>query len=144
MKTTATLFLIACMLVNFVSAFHVAPVNVVVRVRNNSPTALWSFPEPFERAVQCSEQYGLCNVDELLALAEELEYYQGSFFEDDLREKEIKDRNDVADILRLEAELELRQEYLRNANLFKADVEEAVARKERDEYIELMDTFSEY
>ena len=123
-----------------------APVDIFVKVRNSSPSALWSFPERFGRAVQCSEQYGLCNVDELLALAEELESYHGSFFEDDvdLREKEIKDRNDVADILRLEAELELRHDYLRNANLFKADVEEAVAQNERDEYLELMDTYSEY
>jgi hypothetical protein len=137
----ATLFLITTSILGHTAiAFHVAPVHQV----RSSVTTLWSFPERFERAVQCSEKYGLCDVDELLALADELESYQGSFFEDECREKEIKDRNDMADVLRLEAELVLRQDYLRKANLFKADVEEAVEQKTRDEYIEMMDAYADY
>ena len=88
----------------------------------------------------------MCDADELIDLAEELESYQGSFFEKDdtLRTKEVQDRNDVADVLRKEAELKLRLDYLKNGNLFKEDVEDAVMIKRRDEYLELMDEYSDY
>lgn len=109
-------------------------------------TKVYSYPEKFERAVQCSTNFGMCDADELIDLAEELESYQGSFFEKDdtLRTKEVQDRNDVADVLRKEAELKLRLDYLKNGNLFKEDVEDAVMIKRRDEYLELMDEYSDY
>ena len=109
-------------------------------------TKLLAFPESFERAVKCSENIGLCDVDELMDLADELDSYQGSFFEeeDNLRSKEIQDREDLADFLRKEAALKLRQDYLENGNLFKEDVEQAAMTRERDEYLELMDKYSDY
>ena len=50
----------------------------------------------------------------------------------------------MADVLRKEAELKLRLDYLKNGNLFKEDVEDAVMIKRRDEYLELMDEYSDY
>lgn len=104
-------------------------------------TELRSFPETFERAAKCSENFELCSADELMDLADELDGFSGSFFEEKehLREKEISDRHDMADLLRKEAELKLRQDYLKNGNLFKEDVEEAVMLKHRDEYLEELD-----
>jgi len=130
-------------------AFHasIAPRPYTsAHTRPTATTKLCAFPERFERAVKCGEHYDLCDVDELNDLADELESYQGSFFEqeDNLRDKETKDREDLADLLRKEAELKLRQDYLKNANLFKQDVDEAVMIKERDEYIDVMDQYSEY
>lgn len=106
---------------------------------------LCSFPERFERAVECSQNFDKCDAEELLDLADELESYKGSFFETTktLRAKEIQDREDLADVLRKEAELKLRQDYVKNANLFKADVDEAAELKHRDEYLEHMDEFAD-
>ena len=96
----------------------------------------------FERAVQCSGQFGLCDIDELQKLADQLEQYQGCFFEDKhdnwLCEKEEADRSDVAEVLRLQAELRLRMDYLQKANLFKEDVEESRCEQEREELMEEM------
>jgi superfamily I DNA/RNA helicase len=100
-----------------------------------------SYPLNFERAVECGERYGLCNVDELERLAEELETYQGSFFEktQELQEKEIQDRKDLAEVLHLQAELIRRQDYLKKANLFEEDVKVFHDMKERDEFVENLD-----
>jgi len=135
------IFLIALSLLP-VGAFRA---SLVPAARPAFLTKVRAFPERFERAVQCGSNFELCNVDELNDLVNELESYQGSFFESDeeLRAKEIQDREDLADVLRLEAELKHRQEYLKNANLFKEDVEEAVMLKHRDEYLELMDEYAD-
>ena len=80
----------------------------------------------FEQAVECASKFDLCDIEEMERLAEELEEFQGNFFEKKsdafLREKEISDRQDVAEILKKQGELRLRMEYLRDANLFAKDV----------------------
>lgn len=62
----------------------------------------------------------------------DLEEYNGNFFEhsadEGLKEKEVQDRKDVADILKLQSELRLRMNYLEDANLFAADVHEETER----------------
>lgn len=87
--------------------------------------------EGFERAVTCAKHDGLCDVDELLKLADELESYSDSFFfefqeqqslENDC-EKEVLDRLDVVDLLRAEAETTMRRDTLEFENLFTANVE---------------------
>ena len=40
----------------------------------------------------------------------------------DVLDKEVQDRKDVADVLRLQSELRLRMNYLEDANLFAGDV----------------------
>uniref|UniRef100_A0A7S1ZBE1 Uncharacterized protein n=1 Tax=Trieres chinensis TaxID=1514140 RepID=A0A7S1ZBE1_TRICV len=85
--------------------------------------------ETFERAVECAENFGYCDLDELETLSDELEDYQGNFFEHgspDLEAKEVTDRNDVAEVLKLQAELRLRMDYMENANLFADDVHKEV------------------
>ena len=117
--------------------------NAALKISHQQPstTAIHiAVPENFERAVECSQSYGLCDVDELLTLAEDLESHQGAFFESEerLRAKEIKDRLDLAEVLRMEAELSLRHDYLEKANLFKEDVLENHFMKEREEFLDLM------
>ena len=67
--------------------------------------------ETFYRAVECAESTKF-DMDELDRLATELEKFEGCNFEDDeapaLCDKEIQDRLDVAQILRLKIELQLR------------------------------------
>ena len=38
--------------------------------RSSPPTALFYHPPTFDRAVECANEFGLCDVDELLNLAE--------------------------------------------------------------------------
>lgn len=56
----------------------------------------------------------------------DLDEFSGNFFEHggdkELLEKEVQDRKDVADVLRLQSELRLRMSYLEDANLFADDV----------------------
>ena len=84
--------------------------------------------ETFERAVECAENFGFCDLDSLEELADDLEKFKGNFFEHGedsvVMNKEIQDRNDVAEVLRLQGELRLRMEYLEDANLFAGDVHE--------------------
>jgi hypothetical protein len=47
------------------SSFHM---TVPVSIRR--PTVLHFYPKEFERAIQCAEKYGVCDVDELLKLAD--------------------------------------------------------------------------
>jgi len=54
--------------------------------------------------------------------------------------KEEVDRLDVAGMLRTQSKLLLQQDYLKNANLFAADVKEAHNQLDRDELIEVMDS----
>jgi len=106
------------------------------------------YPAEFHRAVECAKHQGLCNVDELLELADELEHYEGScmlwqvdmdedpdeiymkngilpvYGEDDC-EKEILDRLDIADLLRAEGEMVQRRDNLEHfSNAFTEKVEQ--------------------
>ena len=70
----------------------------------------------------------------------DLEDFQGCFFEENqeegLREKEIQDRKDVAETLRLSAELRLKQEYLEDANLFAESVKSEHDVIDREKFVE--------
>jgi len=46
-------------------------------------TKLNYHPQTFERAVECAQNYGLCDIEELLSLSSELDQFQGCFYEDD-------------------------------------------------------------
>lgn len=132
--------------INAVAAFHVAVYprhRLTTPATGATPTSLhFMFPKEFERAVECASNAGLCKVDELNRLADELEAFQGCFFEDaeDCEQEEV-DRQDVADILRMDAALQLRQVYLNNVNLFKERVDEArdTIEDERDEVLQTME-----
>ncbi len=69
--------------------------------------------EDFGRAIECAEHFGMCDADEMATLADKLDDIEGCVYEDgvqakDVCEKEIQDRKDVADTLRMGAELQLR------------------------------------
>ncbi len=85
--------------------------------------------EIFERAVDCAEKFGACDIEHMEYLANELEEFNGNYFEKAegeksafMMEKEVSDRRDVAEVLRLQSELRLRMDYLEGANLFAQDV----------------------
>uniref|UniRef100_A0A6U5PCC4 Uncharacterized protein n=1 Tax=Grammatophora oceanica TaxID=210454 RepID=A0A6U5PCC4_9STRA len=67
-------------------------------------------------------------------MATELENVEGCSFEEELCDKEIQDRMDVAEILRLKIELHLRLDYLKNANLFADDVKKEHDAEERKRF----------
>jgi hypothetical protein len=85
-------------------------------------------------------------VEEMLQLADELEEYQGCFFEENVHdcEKEKMDRMDVADLLRLEAEVLLRRDYFVNANLFKENVESTIRKEHFEDHRKDLDAYSSY
>ena len=68
--------------------------------------------QDFHRAVVCAQDPSLCDINEMLHLADELEKYDECFFESEMDEnaceKEKMDRVDVAELLRLETEVLLR------------------------------------
>lgn len=92
-----------------VAAFGTAPTFTKLR---SSPTALSVSSETFYRAVELAEGRHACTVEELNTLATELEEFVGCKYEEDSTpedcDKEILDRVDVAEILRLKIELKLR------------------------------------
>ena len=63
LKIVSTLALLA----PTISAFSAARSTII---RTSSPTALFYHPETFDRAVECANNFGLCNVDELLELSD--------------------------------------------------------------------------
>jgi hypothetical protein len=96
----------------------------------------WAYPPQFHRAVECVKTQGLCHVDELLALADELEQYEdsclwqvpmnsdGTDAPDNDCETEFLDRLDIADLLRAEAEMiQRRENALEFSNLFREKIE---------------------
>mmetsp|Transcript_27378 Transcript_27378/g.59427 ORF Transcript_27378/g.59427 Transcript_27378/m.59427 type:complete len:180 (-) Transcript_27378:252-791(-) len=112
------------------SAFMPSPSKVrptlgLVHPRDASTTALSAvINKSFGRAVECAETFGLCDPDECAKLATQLEDFEGCVYEDgkEACDKEIQDRKDVAETLRMAAELQLRMNYLQKANLFAEDV----------------------
>ncbi len=66
------------------------------------------------------------------------DFNETCFFEENsmLCDKELSDRGDLAELLRLQSELLLRTDYLKNANLFASDVQSEHDQYERDTLIE--------
>uniref|UniRef100_A0A7S4JYT4 Uncharacterized protein n=1 Tax=Odontella aurita TaxID=265563 RepID=A0A7S4JYT4_9STRA len=73
-------------------------------------SALFVSTETLYQAVECAENRNKHDIEELEKLAAELEGAKECNFEigDELCQKEIQDRLDVAEILRLKIEMELR------------------------------------
>jgi len=65
LKLVSTLALLASAI--SVSAFSTTRSTII---RSSSPTAIFYHPETFDRAVECANNFGLCNVDELLKLSD--------------------------------------------------------------------------
>mmetsp|Transcript_2210 Transcript_2210/g.2664 ORF Transcript_2210/g.2664 Transcript_2210/m.2664 type:complete len:143 (-) Transcript_2210:818-1246(-) len=132
-------FMLASIFAYCTAGFSVTPKLTQRVVPDNK--ALFYYPdESFIRAIKCAGNTGMCDVDELIKLADELEDFQGCFFEENQEEelcnKEIQDRKDVADTLRLQAELHLKQDYLKEANLFADSVKSEHDVLDREEFVE--------
>lgn len=96
-------------------------------------------------AVRASTTFGLCDSDELHELADKVEAGASTcIFEVDgddgfLCQKEIDDRMDVAEVLRLQAELQLRMEAIRGSSLFAEDCLAEDAIRQRDELMDILE-----
>jgi len=55
--------------IHSISAFSATRSTIT---RTSPPTALFYHPETFDRAVECANNFGLCNVDELLELSDDM------------------------------------------------------------------------
>lgn len=98
-----------------------------------------SYPkQEFERAIACACEPGLCKDDELYNLANLLEAYDHCLVPDDDCEQEKVDRQDVVDILRADAALQLRLVYLKDVNIFKERVEELKNKEDKPAAVETM------
>ena len=99
-----------------------------------------SLDKDFVRAVECATKFNLCSLEELEHLATKLDNMEDEcvFEKSVLCEKEIEDRKDVAEVLRLQSELRLRMDYIENANLFSEDVIKEHDILERDELMEIL------
>ena len=97
--------------------------------------------EDLVRAVKAVTTFGLCDADELNTLADKVEAGADScVFEvgEELCDKEIEDRKDVAEVLRMQAELQLRMDAIRGSSLFASDVEDEYDIRQRDELLEIL------
>lgn len=154
---------VGLLLVSGTGAFSVTPMSISktrtvseVRqlTRNLVLTMMSSTSKPyphqeFHRAIECASEPGLCDVDELMCLADDLENHgEKCFFADEKDamacEKEKKDRLDVSSLLRLDAEVLLREYCLDNANVFRDNVEEARLRESWNDHQEGLDMYSNY
>ncbi|KAL9184373.1 hypothetical protein ACHAXT_002459 [Thalassiosira profunda] len=107
---------------------------------HRKPAALKYHPTSFDRAVDCVSTFGKCDIDELLELSEELENFQGCFYEGGpeacAKEIDVRDRKDLADALLLQGELIERNRYIKDGNLFAYDVKADKDMHERDEFFD--------
>jgi hypothetical protein len=110
----------------------------------SASTVLWAssslLDDDLIRAVECATKFNLCNLDELERLAVKLENMEECLFETkgELCDKEMHDRKDVAEVLRLQSELRLRMEYMESANLFSADVTKEHDIQEREKALQIL------
>lgn len=97
--------------------------------------------EDLEKAVDCATKFGKCDVAVLHELADKVDAGSDSCIwevDADLCQKEIDDRKDLASVLRLQAELRLRMDYIESANLFVDDVKAEHDIREREDEMELL------
>lgn len=116
MKFLSFVPLASLLLFGITDAFTINPMASSAMKQKTS--ALQVSTETFYRALECAEGHS-CDVSELDKLASELEQFVGCTYEEDsskeVCEKEIQDRMDLAEILRLKVELKLR--YVIRINL---------------------------
>ena len=115
-------------ILNSVSAFNVQSIRFsrqLTLVKESSSSTHHEL-ERFERALECAEKFGSCDIEQMEELAKELDEFHGSLLTQNpsMMKKENSDRKDVAQVLRLQAELRLRMEYLNGANLFASEIHE--------------------
>jgi len=150
---------ILCLLATGVHGFHIARVsfnhNFVFQKpttafygminsndENDQKQKMWAYPPGFHRAVECAKNDGLCDVEELLALANELEQYDENCLQVDSNasssitedyDDEIMDRMDVADLLRSEIDvLQRRETLIEFSNSFREKVEQEEEEEEAE------------
>ena len=115
-------------ILNSVSAFNVQSIRFsrqLTLVKESSSSTHHEL-ERFERALECAEKFGYCDIEQMEELAKELDEFHGSLLTQNpsMMKKENSDRKDVAQVLRLQGELRLRMEYLNGANLFASEIHE--------------------
>mmetsp|Transcript_24268 Transcript_24268/g.41529 ORF Transcript_24268/g.41529 Transcript_24268/m.41529 type:complete len:100 (-) Transcript_24268:492-791(-) len=62
-------------------AFSPSPARNNKAIARSSTTRLNYNPETYDRALDCANNFGLCGIDELLDLSEELDEYLGCYVE---------------------------------------------------------------
>lgn len=74
----------------------------------------------YDRGLDCASNFGLCDIDELLYLSEELDDHLGCFVEDgpEACENEIDDRQDLSEALLVQGEMREHQRYVEEGNVF--------------------------
>mmetsp|Transcript_4356 Transcript_4356/g.6324 ORF Transcript_4356/g.6324 Transcript_4356/m.6324 type:complete len:94 (+) Transcript_4356:152-433(+) len=80
-----------------------------------------------------------CIYSNLQLIKSELDEYTDSCLyekDEDMCIKEVADRKDVSEVLRMMGELQLRSDYIKNANLFVDDVKKDAVNNVRDEFVE--------
>eukprot|EP00585_Thalassiosira_rotula_P010191 CAMPEP_0196142050 /NCGR_PEP_ID=MMETSP0910-20130528/10870_1 /TAXON_ID=49265 /ORGANISM="Thalassiosira rotula, Strain GSO102" /LENGTH=154 /DNA_ID=CAMNT_0041403303 /DNA_START=125 /DNA_END=586 /DNA_ORIENTATION=+ len=87
-------------------------------------------PETYVRAVDCANNYGLCSVDELLDLSEELDEFLECYIEDpEACEEEIDGRQNLSEALLVQGEMMEHEIYMEQGNnMFPIDAANAVER----------------
>jgi hypothetical protein len=99
--------------------------------------------DDLELACKAATEFWLCKPNKLAELADKVDAGADSCVfaieGDELCEKEIQDRKDVAEVLRLQMELQLRMEAVQGSSLFASDVLEEAMIQQRDALLEVLE-----
>ncbi|KAL7543371.1 hypothetical protein ACHAXR_012718 [Thalassiosira sp. AJA248-18] len=103
------------------SAFSASTIRAEI-VSRSSTSMLNYHPNPEEthdRALDCVNNFGMCDIDELLYLSEELDEYLGCHVEDGPEEcdKEIDERQALSEALLVQGEMMEHNRYIQEGNL---------------------------
>mmetsp|Transcript_24269 Transcript_24269/g.41530 ORF Transcript_24269/g.41530 Transcript_24269/m.41530 type:complete len:142 (-) Transcript_24269:244-669(-) len=104
-------------------AFSPSPARNNKAIARSSTTRLNYNPETYDRALDCANNFGLCGIDELLDLSEELDEYLGCYVEHGPEEceKEIDERQDLSEALLVQGEMLEHDIYIQQGNFFNPD-----------------------
>ncbi|KAL3808459.1 hypothetical protein ACHAXA_008289 [Cyclostephanos tholiformis] len=77
----------------------------------------------YDRAMDCANNFGMCDIDELLDLSEELDEYMGCFVENgpEACDHEINNRQELSEALLVQGEMREHQRYVEEGNVFPYD-----------------------
>eukprot|EP00584_Thalassiosira_punctigera_P020174 CAMPEP_0172549518 /NCGR_PEP_ID=MMETSP1067-20121228/18578_1 /TAXON_ID=265564 ORGANISM="Thalassiosira punctigera, Strain Tpunct2005C2" /NCGR_SAMPLE_ID=MMETSP1067 /ASSEMBLY_ACC=CAM_ASM_000444 /LENGTH=154 /DNA_ID=CAMNT_0013336911 /DNA_START=82 /DNA_END=546 /DNA_ORIENTATION=- len=84
----------------------------------SSATKLNYNRETYGRAVDCANNFGMCSIDELLDLSEELDEFLGCYVEHhpEACEEEIDDRQELSEALLVQGEMMEHEKYIQAGN----------------------------
>mmetsp|Transcript_518 Transcript_518/g.1038 ORF Transcript_518/g.1038 Transcript_518/m.1038 type:complete len:186 (-) Transcript_518:307-864(-) len=90
--------------------------------------------QTYDRALDCVNNFGMCDIDELMDLSEDLDQDLGCFVDNgpEACENEINDRQHLAEALLVQGEMMEHERYVQEGNVFPQDANQNIQVNEQD------------